>query len=152
MCKVVLPPLKTGGLEMRKAQLEDMFKNGTAIRRKDVEQECLCYPNQIYRVDDWAVLVVFRSMSGPDFPLSERGLMRIRESYNNRKVVNAYVVLAERGEEKQPVYIANETLGNVIKKIGHAEALELRQEFGPCWFINKDFELVKRMQHDDYEM
>ena len=49
-------------VEMEKAKLEEMFSNGDAVLRTDIERDVDCYPNQIWQVNKrWFVLVCNQS-------------------------------------------------------------------------------------------
>jgi hypothetical protein len=135
------------------AKIENMFLNGTAHRRRDIERECACAPNQIWRVGNWFCLVCNQSQNGPDFPVGERGLKRARKSLDARYVENAYIVFANNYDKEQPpVFIAHDTLGNVERTVRNVEPKLFRDDFGPCWFFNKDFQLVMFQGRDDYQM
>lgn len=143
---------------MQKAtyKIEEMFLNGNGKRRKDIERECSCYPNRIYRVNGWFVLVALQSTSGIDYAIGVRGRVRAKRSKDQGLVDNAYVVLADRDENDEPIYKNHQTLGNVDRILAGYEPSNFRKEFGPCHFAKGDFTVVdmgkSKNQHDDYEM
>jgi hypothetical protein len=64
------------------------------------------------------------------------------------------VVLADRDEDGNPVYVNHQTIGNVGKLLNGASPVKLRKEFGPCWFVSREFEPNLNMNgpRDTYEM
>jgi hypothetical protein len=146
----------------KQANLAEMFLNGNSKRRKDVEKECNCYPNQIYQVysknengKDWFVVVAFRSKNGSDFPVSERALQRAEQSLGAGKVSNSYVVVADRpATNEKPHFIHRDTLLNMKTKMRNVPPQQYVDELGPCWFINENMELVGMAMREvyDYDM
>jgi len=151
----LLTGLKGCTMKMAKETIEQMFAPGNETkRRKDIENQCQCYPNQVHRVNGWFVLVCLKSRNGAEYPIGERGYKRALFSLEQGFVVNAYVVLADRDEDGNPVYVNHQTIGNVGKLLNGASPVKLRKEFGPCWFVSREFEPNLNMNgpRDTYEM
>jgi hypothetical protein len=125
-------------------------------RRLDVEKECGCFPNRVYRINGWFVLVVLESVRGPDWPIGERGLDRAIQSLKAGRVDNAYVMLMQRGKSSDDgdlQYVNHDTIGNVCRKLSGIEPEQHQEKLGRCWFVDEQFNHIlvsSKPKQDEY--
>jgi hypothetical protein len=140
--------------------LQDMFQreanDDPNVRyRRDVTGECRCYPNQIWRVDDNAVLVVFQSVRGSDWAHSQRGLQRVLSSKESGRVSKAYVVHAKRPADPKepPIFVTQQTVEHVLSAVNGFEPRQGAYHDSPYWFLDENFRVVgDQYYRDDYPM
>jgi hypothetical protein len=141
--------------------LQDMFQRAAnddpdVRHRRDLTDECGCYPNQIWRVDDNAVLVVFQSERGSDWALSKRGLERVHLSKESGRVARAYIVHAKRFADRKeaPIFVAQQTVEHVLSAVnGFKPRQSAYYDDRPYWFLDEHFRVVGDPHYgDDYPM